>query len=40
MSRCTHPKAKIAKFMDEKTNTYYERCIKCGRRIYVRKFPK
>lgn len=37
---CQHPKSKIAKYTDNKTNTYYEKCIKCSKNIYVRKFPK
>lgn len=34
------PKRKIASWMDYKTMTYYERDIRNGRIIYVRKFPK
>jgi len=37
---CQHPKSKISKYTDNRTNTYYERCVKCGKIIYTRKFPK
>lgn len=34
------PKRKIAKWFDKKTNTYYERDIRNGKMLYVRKFAK
>jgi hypothetical protein len=37
---CSHPKNRIASYIDERTNTYIERCIKCTSKLYVRKFPK
>lgn len=34
------PKRKLASWMDYKTMTYYERDLRNGKIVYVRKFPK
>lgn len=39
-NNCTHPKKKVSGDYDYKNNVYTEHCIACGRKIYVRKFPK
>lgn len=40
MKNCSHPKRRVASYTDKKTTTYIERCIACGKKIYVRKFIK
>jgi hypothetical protein len=37
-NHCQHPKAKISKYTDENTNTYYEKCCRCGKVLYAKKF--
>lgn len=34
------PKNRLACWFDNKTNTYYERDLRNGRLVYIRKFPK
>jgi hypothetical protein len=34
------PKNRLAQWMDYKTMTYYERDLRTGKIVYVRKFPK
>jgi hypothetical protein len=37
---CTHPKNKVAEYTDKSTNTFYSRCLKCTKTLYVRKFVR
>jgi hypothetical protein len=37
---CSHPKKRVAKYLDDTTQTYVERCLKCTKTLYTRKFPR
>ena len=39
-NECNHPKKRISSYFENRNNTYYEKCCRCGKTLYVRKFPK